>query len=37
MSKPAGVGGLGSDRFKWEATVNNEEQRWENIRRKECK
>jgi hypothetical protein len=23
--------------FRWEATVKNEEQRWENIQRKMCK
>jgi hypothetical protein len=37
VSKPAGVGSLESDPFKWEATVNSEEQRSENIQRMECK
>ena len=36
MSKPTGVGSLESDLFKMEATVNTEEQRWENIQRTEC-
>jgi hypothetical protein len=37
VSKPVGVGGLESDLFKWEATVKNKEQRWEDIQGRECK